>query len=108
MIRRDFVKSYVNVIHDDIFISYDTIRNSTKEEFEAQVQNAINEINRRKEANKTVSAPLKAPEVVTTTTSTTTAPPEIITIQFEVSGTYEQLVQLNGYLKQSGLQYKQL
>lgn len=108
MIRRDFVKSYVNVIHDDIFISYDTIRNSTKEEFEAQVQNAINEINRRKEANKTVSAPLKAPEVVTTTTSTTTAPPEIITIQFEVAGTYEQLVQLNGYLKQSGLQYKQL
>ena len=107
MIRRDFVKSYVNVIHDDIFISYDTIRNSTKEEFEAQAQTAINEINRRKEANKTVSAPLKAPEVVTTT-SITTAPPEIITIQFEVAGTYEQLVQLNGYLKQSGLQYKQL
>lgn len=108
MIRRDFVKSYVNVIHDDIFISYDTIRNASKEEFEVQAQTAISEIERRKEANKTVSAPLKAPEVVSTATTQASTPPEIITIQFEVAGTYEQLVQLNRYLKQSGLQYKQL
>ena len=108
MIRRDFVKSYVNVIHDDLFVSYDTIRNATKEEFEKVVQDTIREMNARRKERESASAPLKAPEVVTTTTSITTAPPEIITIQFEVAGTYEQLVQLNGYLKQSGLQYKQL
>ena len=107
MIRRDFVKSYVNVIHDDLFVSYDTIRNATKEEFEKVVQDTIREMNARRKERESASAPLKAPEVVTTTTSITTAPPEIITIQFEVAGTYEQLVQLNGYLKQSGLQYKQ-
>lgn len=108
MIRRDFVKSYVNVLHDDLFVSYDTIRNATKEEFEKVVQDTIREMNARRKERESASAPLKAPEVVTTTTSITTAPPEIITIQFEVAGTYEQLVQLNGYLKQSGLQYKQL
>ena len=108
MIRRDFVKSYVNVIHDDLFVSYDTIRNATKEEFENVVQDTIREINARRKQRESASAPLKAPEVVTTTTANTTVEPEIITIQFEVAGTYEQLVSLNNYLKQSGLQYKQL
>ena len=108
MIRRDFVKSYVNVIHDDLFVSYDTIRNATKEEFENVVQDTIREINARRKQRESASAPLKAPEVVTTiTTANTTVEPEIITIQFEVAGTYEQLVSLNNYLKQSRLQYKQ-
>ena len=109
MIRRDFVKSYVNVLHDDLFISYDTIRNATKEEFENAVQDTIREMNARRKERESASAPLKAPEVVTTiTTVNTTVEPEIITIQFEVAGTYEQLVSLNKYLKQSGLQYKQI
>ena len=109
MIRRDFVKSYVNVLHDDLFVSYDTIRNATKEEFENVVQDTIIEINARRKQRESATAPLKAPEVVTTiTTANTTVEPEIITIQFEVAGTYEQLVSLNNYLKQSGLQYKQL
>lgn len=108
MIRRDFVKSYVNVIHDDLFISYDMIRNGTKEEFENVVHNIFREMNARRKETESASAPLKAPEVVSTATTQASTPPEIITIQFEVAGTYEQLVQLNGYLKQSGLQYKQL
>ena len=109
MIRRDFVKSYVNVLHDDLFISYDTIRNATKEEFENAVQDTIREMNARRKERESATAPLKAPEVVTTiTTVNTTVEPEIITIQFEVAGTYEQLVSLNKYLKQSGLQYKQI
>ena len=108
MIRRDFVKSYVNVLHDDLFISYDTIRNATKEEFENAVQDTIREMNARRKQRESASAPLKAPEVVTTiTTANTAVEPEIITIQFEVAGTYEQLVSLNNYLKQSGLKYKQ-
>ena len=109
MIRRDFVKSYVNVIHDDIFISYDTIRNATKEEFEKVVQDALREMNARRNEKESASAPLKAPVVVTNITiANTTVEPEIITIQFEVAGTYEQLVSLNNYLKRSGLQYEQL
>ena len=109
MIRRDFVKSYVNVIHDELFVSYDTIRNATKEEFEKVVQDAIREMNARRNEKESASAPLKAPVVVTNITiANTTVGPEIITIQFEVAGTYEQLVSLNNYLKRSGLQYEQL
>ena len=108
MIRRDFVKSYVNILHDDIYMGYDFIRDATRDEFENAVKNTFREIYARKKEKESASEPLKAPEVVTTiTTANTTVEPEIITIQFEVAGTYEQLVSLNKYLKQSGLQYKQ-
>lgn len=108
MIRRDFVKSYVNILHDDIYVGYDFIRDATRDEFDARVNQIVRQLANLKQAEIKPEA-LKAPEVVMPTTNTTTIEPvDLITIAFEVTGTYGQLRQLNQYLKQSGLQYKQL
>lgn len=108
MIRRDFVKSYVNILHDDIYVGYDFIRDATRDEFDARVNQIVRQIKSLEQAQIKPET-LKAPEVVVPTTNTTPIEPaDLITIAFEVTGTYGQLRQLNQYLKQSGLQYKQL
>ena len=112
MVRRDFEKHYVNILHDDIHVSYDFIRNSTKDEWNERVKSVLKQLNDLKQQAIKPTEALKAPEVVEPTPAAPTPTPvqeiDLITISFEVTGQYGQLRLLNQYLKQSGLNYKQL
>ena len=109
MIRREFVKAWVNIIDEAIFVPYNFIETATSGEWALKIIEIKGSIALQKKAKET---PLEAPKQTEPPAIQTPAPepkkPEILTARFEVSGTMEQLVALNDYLKQNKLSYQNI
>ena len=108
MIRREFVKAYVNIIEEAIYVPYDFLKTASREEFNARVSEIKTIIASQNKKEEAPTEKLEAPKEVTAPTNVVETKPELIKITFDVEGTYNQLKELNNYLKQSGLTYKQL
>ena len=104
MLRREFVKAFVNIVEEAIYVPYEFIHTATNGEWAlriVEIKDAIS-IQNRKTSPSIIEAPVvveQAPPVV---------PPEMLTARFEVSGTMDQLVALNDYLKQNKLSYQNI
>ena len=108
MIRREFVKAYVNIIEEAIYVPFDFLKTASREEFNARVSEIKIIIASQNKKEEAPTEKLEAPKEVTAPTKVAETKPELIKITFDVEGTYNQLKELNSYLKQSGLTYKQL
>ena len=102
-IERDFEGVFVHQKHEDLYISIDDVKTRSTIEFRASATLFQEQIKKREE----VQAPVQVP-AITPPTEDPIEQPKILTAQFEVQGTLEQLKALNQFLKDNNLTYKNI
>lgn len=100
----DFEKAYVHNTHKEFYMSLEDVKTRSSIEFDAMLVDFAKRIKAKAE----VTAPVKIDAPIEQAPEPEPIAQEVLTARFEVSGTLEQLQELNRYLKDNKLTYKNI